>query len=237
MPARLAQSTTVWNTQRELSGRPKRFSHRLPGSVRFACWSSWRRPSSQAAPPCAGGATEHRDALLLALAEHAHDAFFEVQLRQFHARAFADAAAGRIEHLDDGAVALALRRLTECLPEQQIDFGRREEVRHAARRFGALQQLGRVLLHAATFLQPAEQAAQARELALHGRRDKALLLELDEIAAQQEARRLLGRAPVPLQPRGEGAQVATVGTQRGGTLLLLALQPVQELVDDLGHGR
>src|SRR5204862_401415 len=144
------------------------------------------------------------------LAEHTRGALGEVDVAQLHARALADAAAGRVQHLEDRTIALSLRRLVERLAQQRVDLGRRQEARHAARRARALQQLRGVLADAARALQPVEQAAQARELALHGRRDEPTLLELDEIAAQLEARDRGQVARQLREPRDERAQVAAV---------------------------
>src|SRR2546430_8989858 len=75
----------------------------------------------------AGRASDRHHALLAALAEHAHQAIVEVEVPPVEADELADARAGGVQRLDDGAVAERPWRVADDGAEQRLDlvFGER----------------------------------------------------------------------------------------------------------------
>jgi hypothetical protein len=80
---------------------------------------------------------ERHHALLVALARHAQDAAAQIEVRPVERDQLAHAQAGRVEQLEDDAIAIDQRAVAARRVEQQLDLGRpqvRASVRSALRR-------------------------------------------------------------------------------------------------------
>src|SRR5262249_6773690 len=70
----------------------------------------------------ARAAADRHDAFLVALAEHAHDTVFQVEVAELEPDRLADADAGGIEHLEQRAVALAERAVARHSTQLRLDL-------------------------------------------------------------------------------------------------------------------
>jgi hypothetical protein len=163
--------------------------------------------------PFGGDLAQRHQALLRALAHHAHHVVVEADLEQADADQLGNAQAGGVEQFEHGAVAQAERGLHVGCAEQVFHLLFRQGLGEALGRRRLVDVEQRITLQPALVQQPAVAAAQRRHQApLAGRLDAAGAgVQVGEVGVD---RRLVGadyRAVSGLrEPAGEQREVAAV---------------------------
>ena len=179
-----------------------------------------------------GDVPEGDEPLFVALADDAHEALFEVNVRDLQVAGLGDAQAAAVEDFEDGAVA-------EGAPvaggdvhgvEDGADFLDGEDLRQVAPELGRIHAVAGVVLAFAFEDEPVEEGAQGAEQA--------------RLGAFAQLGALLQVAFDVFGPDGPGGQVqggehfrdvAPIGRHRVGRQLALHPQIVAVVLEDAGH--
>ncbi len=182
------------------------------------------------------GTAERHDPLLVALAEHAHDARVEVDGRLLQPERLRHAQPGAVEQLHQRAIAhrprlRAVRRL-----DQPLGLGRGQGAGQRSRPPRRLQGGGRVLVAVAEQDLMAEVRAHGRQPPCDGRRGEPVRPHRGEPTLELLGRRGADRVP---EEGAEGGEVAAVGVDRAWRTARREEQevPLDVVVGVLRHGR
>ena len=180
-----------------------------------------------------GAGRDGHQPLLRPLAHDADEAFVQKEICQTQRHQFRDTQSAREEHLDDGAVAVALplRQVDGLL--QQVHLGGREHLGQVLAQDGRLQQLRRVVVAVAVDHQEVEERAHAaQDAALRARAD-AYVVESGGEGLQVlkcDVEHVLVFQP---EEDEQFLQVALVGLQRVGRHVALQLQVAHVTAHDV----
>ena len=212
-----------------MSGRPRAFRNS----------SSWRRPRARRRR------AQRHHALLVALAETAQQAAFEVDVGDPQPHDLAGAQAAAVEQLDQGEVALGERPFERHAGKHRLDLVDAQHPGQVTRMLGRRQVGGgvgaQVALahevpvepphggHAARHAGRGTVAARTGEVAVH-----VVLARRDHGAHRCRSARIDAVAPAPaaVEPGREGREVATVRGDRVRPQRALELEEREVVVDD-----
>ena len=160
------------------------------------------------------GATDRHDALLAALADHAHEPVVEVDARLVESDGLRDTQPCAVEQLHERLVAQRPRLRPGGGVDQPFCLAGRERLGQWLGAPGQLDARGRVVVARAEQLLVAVEAARGRGASRDRRTGEAVGAELGGVALQLLERRLRGRLAEVGAERREVAPVGVDGARR-----------------------
>ena len=186
------------------------------------------------------------DALLRPLAEHLHLPASEIHVGRKQTGRLGHAGAACVQEFQQSEVprihgrlfALAPGRVALAVHRQQLHHVRRpDDVRQALRLFGPLQNARGVLVGDAGDVEPAEEAAQRRQAAVHRGARVLCAVELAQVTAQLAMRGSEDVDALAARPTREVHKIDAVGAQRVHRGVALHAHGVAKRVDQLDDAR
>ena len=164
------------------------------------------------------------EALLLSFAHHPHILLLRVELREAQGHQLRHAQSAGEEHLDDGAVAVALGLREVDGVFQLVHLLRGEKFRQVLAQHGAFQQFGGVLFHISVHEQEAIEGTHAAENATLRARPYAYVVQSGGKGLQMGQLHVDRRDAFALQEAQQLLHVAQVGVERVAACPPLQLQ-------------